>query len=291
MRSQVLAGYLLGFLGVVIFGGTLPMTRIAVTVFDPWFLTFGRAALAGLVAVPVLLIRRPLLPSKSGPALLAISLTLVIAFPAFAGLALLTVPAAHGGVVLAILPVATAVTAVLFAGERPTALFWCLSITGAALVAIFSLRHGGGGLEAGDILLGLAAISAAIGYALSGRLARAVPGWAVICWALVLALPLTIPASAFLWQPEYLVAPAIAWGAFLYLGLFSMMLGFFAWNAALALGGIAHVGQMQLLQVFVTLVLAALLLGEKISGEELLFAALVAGVVALTGRTRRIGIR
>jgi drug/metabolite transporter (DMT)-like permease len=239
--------------------------------------------------VPLLVIMRPVLPKKGGPTLLAISLALVIGFPAFAGLALLTVPAAHGGVVLGILPVATALTAVFFAGERPSALFWCLSLTGAALVAIFSLRHGHGGLEPGDILLGLAAVSAAIGYALSGRLARAAPGWAVICWALVLALPLTVPASALLWRSEYLVAPANAWGAFLYLGLFSMLFGFFAWNAGLALGGIAHVGQVQLLQVFVTLLVAALLLGERISGEELLFAALVTAAVALTGRAKGNG--
>ena len=287
MRSRPLLGYLLGFGGVVIFGGTLPMTRVAVAEFDPWFVTFGRAALAGLLAVPVLAFFRPALPGGSGPRLLVIALALVIGFPGFAALALLTVPAAHGGVVLGILPVATAIAAVLLAGERPSLPFWCLSLVGAALVLAFALRRGGGGLEAGDVLLGAAAASAAVGYALSGQLARRVPGWAVISWALVIALPLTSPASALLWRPAYLEASSAAWAAFLYLAVFSMFLGFFAWNAGLALGGIAHVGQVQLLQTFVTLAIAALVLGEVVAGEELVFAALVTLVVAMTGMARR----
>lgn len=287
MPSQALAGYLLGPLGVVIFAGTVPMTRLGVASFDPWFITFGRAALAGLVALPVLALARPAMPKGSGPRLVAISLALVIGFPAFAGLALVTVPAAHGAVVLGIMPVATAVAAVFLAGERPSPLFWALSLSGAALVALYSLRHSSGTLEPGDLLLGLAAACSAIGYALSGRLSRAAAGWAVICWALVIALPLTIPASVLLWRPDYLLAPAGAWAAFLYLGLFSMFLGFFAWNAGLALGGIAHVGQVQLLQVFFSLILTALLLDERIGGEDMLFAALVTLVVALTGKARR----
>jgi drug/metabolite transporter (DMT)-like permease len=287
MRSRALLGYLLGFIGVVIFGGTLPMTRIAVATFDPWFVTFGRAALAGLLALPVLAIARPAMPRGSGGTLIAISAALVVGFPGLAALALLTVPAAHGGVVLGILPVATSVAAVALAGERPRFAFWCLSLVGAALVVAFSLREGGGAIRPGDVLLAAAAVCAAIGYALSGRLARQAPGWAVICWALVLALPLTIVASALFWRDDYLAAPAASWAAFLYLGLFSMFLGFFAWNAGLALGGIAHVGQVQLLQVFVTLLIAAALLGEAVGGGELAFAALVTVVVALTGRTRR----
>ena len=286
MKSRILVGYLLGFIGVAIFGATLPMTRLAVAALDPWFITFGRAALAGFLALPILAIARPALPPGSGGALVVISLALVIGFPGLAALALRTVPAAHGGVVLGILPIATALAAVLVAGERPPPVFWLLSLIGAALVAAFSLRQGGGGLEGGDLLLGAAAASAAIGYALSGRLARAVPGWAVISCALVLALPLTVPLSAFLWRPEYIAAPPDVWAAFLYLAVFSMFLGFFAWNAGLALGGIAHVGQVQLLQVFITLAIAAILLGEAIHLEEIVFAALVTLVVAFTGRAR-----
>jgi len=287
MGSRASLGYLLGFVGVVIFGGTVPMTRLAVAALDPWFVTFGRAALAGLLALPVLALVRPRLPPKSGPTLVVVSLTLVVGFPGLAGLALLTVPAAHGAVVLGILPVATAVAAVIFAGERPSPLFWMLSAAGAALVVLFALRDGGAGFERGDMLLAGAAVSAAVGYAFSGRLSRSMPGWAVISWALVIAMPLTLPASVFLWRGEYLQAPGAAWAAFLYLGLFSMFLGFFAWNAGMALGGIAHVGQVQLLQVFVSLAIAAVLLGEPIATRELVFAALVTAIVALTGRARR----
>jgi drug/metabolite transporter (DMT)-like permease len=287
MGSRAAVGYLLGFIGVVIFGGTLPATRIAVETFDPWFVTFGRAALAGALALPVLAVARPAMPGGSRPALVVISAALVIGFPGLAALALLTVPAAHGGVVLGILPVATSVAAVFLAAERPSLGFWGLSLLGALLVIGFSLRQGGGSFEPGDLLLGAAALCAAIGYALSGRLARQAPGWSVICWALVIALPLTVAAAALFWRDDYLAAPTEAWAAFLYLGLFSMFLGFFAWNAGLAVGGVAHVGQVQLLQVFVTLLIAAAVLGEEVGGDELVFAALVTIVVALTGRTRR----
>ncbi len=287
MRSKPLAGYLLGLLGVIIFGGTLPMTRIAVASLDPWFITFGRAALAGILAAPVLLVMRQRLSRRDGGVIVLIALMVVVGFPAFAALALRTVPAAHGGVVLGVLPVATAVAAVLIARERPTLVFWCLSVAGAAIVAAFALRQGGGTFEAGDLLLAAAAVCAAIGYALSGRLTRSMPGWAVISWALVIALPLTVPASIYLWQADYLLAPAPVWGAFVYLGVFSMFLGFFAWNAGLAIGGIAHVGQVQLLQIFVTLAIAALVAGETVSWDEIGFAAAVTVVVALTARARR----
>ncbi len=155
------------------------------------------------------------------------------------------------------------------------------------MVALYSVRHGSDGVEPGDVLLGLAAACSSVGYALSGRLSREVPGWAVICWALVIALPLTVPATALLWRPAYLSAPAGAWGAFLYLSLFSMLVGFFAWNAGLALGGVANVGQVQLLQVFFSLLITALIVNETIAGEDLVFAGLVTVVVALTGKARR----
>ncbi len=291
MRRETL-GFLLGFTGVVIFGATLPATRLAVAAFDPWFVTFVRASGAALMAALLLAVLRRPFPRRHGALLAVAALTLVIGFPGFSSLAMTSVPAAHGGVVLGVLPLATAVAAVLVNGERPSPAFWLLALAGTGLVTAFALRQGAGGLAGGiargDIWLAAAAASAALGYAISGRLARHMPGWEVISWALLLALPVTAPLAAVLWQPAYLAAPAGSWTALSYLAAFSMFLGFFAWNAGLALGGVARVGQVQLLQTFVTLAIAAAILGEAISGEMLAFALAVSAIVLL-GRKARVG--
>ncbi|MCC2112052.1 MAG: DMT family transporter [Hyphomicrobiales bacterium] len=282
-----LAGYALGLAGVVMFGATLPATRIAVAVIDPWFVTMGRAALATIAAALALALTRRSLPERRHMRPLAIAaLCLVFGFPGFANIAMVTVPAAHGGVVLGILPISTAVCAVLVAGERPSAAFWLLSGIGAALVIAYTLKDGGMTISAGDLWLLAAAASASFGYALSGTLSREMPGWVVISWALLLAAPVSFAATAFLWQPVYLDAPVESWFAFAYLGLFSMFLGFVAWNTGLALGGVARVGQVQLLQTFVTIAIAALLLAEEIDGATLIFAVAIVVVVALTRRAQ-----
>ena len=280
-------GYGLGLLGVFIFAATLPATRLAVAHFDPWFLAAGRAALATLAAAAALALTRTPLPRGHHLAPLAIAaLCLVFGFPTFANIAMVTVPAAHGGVVLAILPIATALCATLVAGERPSPAFWLLSGLGAALVIAYTLREGGLMPAPGDLWLLAAAASAALGYALSGVLARDMPGWVVISWALLLAAPVTFPATFLLWRPSYLAVPAEGWIAFSYLGLFSMFLGFVAWNTGLALGGVARIGQVQLLQTFATLLIAALLLGERIDRATLFFALAIVIVIALTRRAR-----
>ncbi len=205
---------------------------------------------------------------------------------------MVSVPAAHGGVVLGVLPLATAVAAVIVNGERPSPAFWLLAVLGAGLVAVFALRDSPGGLHggfaAGDIWLAAAAASAALGYAISGRLARQMPGWEVISWALLIALPVAAPLTFMFWQPGYLAAPGGHWAALGYLAAFSMFLGFFAWNAGLALGGVARVSQVQLLQTFITLAISAALLGETISGEMFSFALAVSAIVLL-GRKVRVG--
>ncbi len=289
MRRETL-GFLLGFVGVAIFGATLPATRLAIVSFDPWFITFARASAAALLAaIPLIVLRRPF-PRRHGFLLGLAALTLVVGFPGFSSLAMKSVPAAHGGVVLGVLPLATAVAAMLVNGERPSARFWLLAVIGAGLVAAFALRdsRGGphGGFAAGDIWLAAAAASAALGYAISGRLARQMPGWEVISWALLIALPVAAPLTVLLWRPAYLAAPGSHWTALGYLAAFSMFLGFFAWNAGLALGGVARVGQVQLLQTFITLAISAAILGEVISGEMLGFALAVSGIVVLGGKAR-----
>jgi len=279
-------GYVLGFIGVVIFGGTLPATRLAVEVFDPWFITAARALLASLAAALFLIVLRKRFPRGQFLRLAAISLCLVAGFPVFSSLAMVTVPAVHGGVVLGILPLATAMAAVLVNAERPSLLFWVWGGLGAALVVTFAVRDGGISFATGDLWLLASVASAALGYALSGQLSRGLPGWEVISWALVIALPVTVPATWVLWTPAYAGAGEGAWSGLLYLGFFSMFLGFFAWNAGLALGGVAKVGQVQLLQTFVTLAISAVVLDEKITPVTLLFAAVIVAVVAMGRRSQ-----
>ncbi len=287
MRRETL-GFLLGFVGVVIFGATLPATRLAVVSFDPWFITFARATGAALPAIILLAVLRRPFPRGHGVLLSLAALMLVVGFPGFSSLAMQTVPAAHGGVVLGILPLATAAAAVIVNGERPSPAFWLLALAGAGLVAAFALRDNASGFAGGDIWLAAAALSAAFGYAISGRLARQMPGWEVISWALLIALPVAAPLTALLWQPAYWAVPASQWTALGYLAAFSMFLGFFAWNAGLALGGVARVSQVQLLQTFVTLAISAAILGEAVSAEMIAFALAVSAIVLL-GRKARVG--
>jgi drug/metabolite transporter (DMT)-like permease len=282
--SRESLGLMLGFLGVVIFGGTLPATRLAVADLAPWFVTMGRAAVAGLMALAVLLILRRSLPPKDLlRSFMIVALCLVVGFPGFAGLAMQTVPASHGGVVLGILPLATAICGAIFAGERPSPGYWICGIIGAVLVLVFAFRGSGMHLALGDIYLFLAVVVCSIGYAFSGRLSRQMPGWEVISWALVLSLPITIPVSIWLMPSDFSAVRASAWLGFAYAAVMSMYLGFFPWIAGLALGGVARVSQVQLLQTFVTLAISAVFLGEVIDLTTVGFAIAVVGVV-LVGR-------
>jgi drug/metabolite transporter (DMT)-like permease len=189
-----------------------------------------------------------------------------------------SVPASHGGVVLGILPLATSVISTLIAGERPSPAFWAAALAGAGLVIGFTLHEGGGSLGQGDLFLLAAALSSALGYVLSGKLVRnGMAGWEVISWVLVIALPVTVPLALWSMPDEPATVPAWSWISFVYVALMSQYLGFFAWNAGLALGGIAHVSQVQLLQTFVTLLIAAVINQETIA----LSAWLVAGAVFL----------
>lgn len=285
--NALLKGMVLGLIGVMIFGGTLPGTRIAVETFGAGFLTFGRAFFAALAAVMILFLLKRRFPREHFASLLFIGLTLVFGFPGFVTLAMTTVPASHGGVVLAILPLGTAVFASIFAGERPSVLFWLCGITGALLVIIFSLRDGGWNFETGDIWLLAAAITASCGYVISGKLSAQMPGWEVICWALLFMGPVSLIGVYHFWEPVYLSAPSKQVWAFAYVSFGSMLIGFFFWNAGLQIGGISRVGQLQLLQPFFTLAISAVLLGETITLEMIGFAIAVVGVVVL-GRKAKV---
>ena len=284
-RGQL--GLLLGFVGMVIFGGTLPATRLAVSAIDPLALTALRAAMAGLCSLALLIaLRRPLPPRALWPQIVIAMVCVVILFPLLMALGMQTVDASHGGVVFGVMPIGTALVAVMITHERPRPLFWIASLAGAALVIGFALRQGGGAMSSGDLLLFAAVAVSAIGYAFSGRLTSSLPGWEVISWVLVIALPVSIPAALLAMPADIMQLPAKPLLGLVYVTLFSQWIGFFAWNAGMAMGGIARVSQVQLLQPFVTFGLAALFNGETITWQIVAFAVAVVATVAISTRTR-----
>ncbi len=280
---------LLGLIGVVVFGLTMPATRAAVLELDPLFVSLGRALLAALLAAITLRIARARPPQRRDwPRLFWFALCSIIGFPLLMTVAMQHAPASHAAVVLAVLPLLTAMAGVLVARERPSLGFWASGAAGTGVVLIYALVSGGGSgdLHWADLLLAGAAISAATAYALGGELSHRVGGWQVISWALVAAAPVLIALLVLVNPTINWGASASAWAGFFYVAVFSQFLGFFAWNKGMSLGGVARIGQMQLLQPFVTLVAAFLLLGEPIGWMELVFSALVVGLVALSWRMR-----
>lgn len=281
-------GLALGVLGVVIFGGSLPATKLAVGELGFGFLTAGRAAGAGLIALAALrLLKRPIPDNRTLVTLALISLCVVWAFPLFSGYAMTRGGAGHGGVVLAILPLATALAGAWLGGERPSRRFWAFAVAGAALVLAFVIWSGRGaesGVGLGDLALLASVVTVAVGYALSARVARTMPGWEVISWAVVIALPVSVPVAVRIAPLDVSAVGWASWAGFAYVTVMSQYVGFFAWNAGLALGGVARVSQVQLLQCFVTLSIAALLLGEPIDATTVVFAAAVVAIVALGRR-------
>lgn len=286
--SRETLGMALGLVGVTIFGGTLPATRLAVAGLDPFFTAVGRAAVAGILSAAILLLLRRRRPTRAQVRVMIQGTGfLVIGFPWLMALSLQTVPVAHGSVVLGILPLSTAAAASLLLGERPSLRFWVFAVLGTAVVVVFALRDGGGHVAVGDVYMLAAALCSSVGYVYSGHLSRQMPGWEVICWILVLALPVTLPASLWLLPSDIAAVPASAWAGFAYVALFSMFIGFFAWNAGLAMGGVARVSQVQLVQTFISIALSAMVNGERIDPVTIAAAFLVVAIVAL-GRSARV---
>jgi drug/metabolite transporter (DMT)-like permease len=280
-------GVLLGALGVLAFSFSLPATRLAVADLDPWLVAFGRAVVAGALSVIVLAATKASRPTAAQwRSLAVVALGVVVGFPLFTSLALHHLPASHGAVVVGMLPGATAVAAVLRAGERPTARFWAASGAGLAAVLAFALSRGGGDLGLPDLELLLAVLLCALGYAEGGRLSRDLGGAQTICWALVLSLPVTIPVSGLALIADGAHAGTTAWLGFAYVSVISMFLGFFAWYAGLARGGVAKIGQVQLAQPVLSLTWAALILGESVGPGTVAAAVVVLLCVVATQRTR-----
>jgi drug/metabolite transporter (DMT)-like permease len=273
--DRTTSGWINGFMGVLIFSGSLPATRVAVMQFDPVFLTVARAAIAGLLALLLLLAFKEKRPSgKDIVSLIVIALGVVVGFPLLTALALQHVTSAHSIVFIGLLPLATAIFAVLRGGERPKPAFWVFALLGSALVGGFALSQGLMASPLGDGLMLAAIVVCGLGYAEGAQLSRKLGGWQVISWALVISLPVTILIALFN-LPEFSGIEMPAWLGLGYVTLFSMLIGFIFWYRGLAQGGAASVGQLQLLQPFFGLALAALVLHEKVSGLMVVVALAV----------------
>ena len=279
------SGWINGFLGVLIFSGSLPATRVAVADFDPVFLTAARASIAALMALALLLALRAKRPDASDLGSLAIiAAGVVLGFPLLTAFALQHITSAHSIVFIGLLPLATAIFAVVRGGERPRPSFWLFAGFGAALVAGFALTRGAEASPVGDSLMIAAVIVCGLGYAEGGQLSRRLGGWQVICWALVIALPVML-LIGWIARPATLIGvSAPAWLGLAYISLFSMLIGFIFWYRGLAEGGVAAVGQLQLLQPFFGLALAASLLHEPVGWS--MAAVTLAVVVCVAGAKR-----
>lgn len=286
--SQQKFGLALGFAGVCLFGGTLPATRLAVGYLDPWFLTAARWSLAGLAGLALLLIlRRKPPPRRLWGELALTAFCTIIAFPITMALAMASVPAAHGGVVLGIIPLATVAAATLITDERPSLGFWLVSLIGAGIVVGFMLTHStSGGLSAGDLYLIGTVIAGGFGYALSGRLSMHMPGWEVISWQVAVFLPIALLVTFLLWPSHLTQVPWQGWAGLAYASFISQYGAFFVFNAAMKSAGVARVGQLMLLQPFVIVTLAAAVNGEPLRLATLAYAAAVVVVVMIGQRMR-----
>ena len=284
-------GFLLGCLGIVGFSFSFPATKLALDGFDPWLVAFGRAAVAGLLAIAYLAAIRAPAPTRSQWRRLAIvSSGVIVGFPLFTSVALVTSDSAHGAIVIAVLPAATALAAVARAGERPGPAFWIAAGTGLAVVLAFVLHEASGALTAADGFLLAGTALCALGYAEGGALARELGGARTISWALVLSLPLTIPVTVAVAATTSPDPDSTAVIGLAYVAAISMFLAFFAWYAGLARGGVARVGQVQLVQPLLTLLLSAVVLGEHLTADMLVAGAAVLACVAATQRAR-VGVR
>ena len=285
-KEDINKGLWLGLLGIVIFSVTLPMTRLAVGTPDApqmsgLFIAMGRAVLAGGLSAALLLMTRAPLPARRDWLPLAITAgSIVFGFPLFTSIAMRHVEAVHASVMVGVLPLATAVVGAFLNRQRPSTGFWICALAGTALVIAFALLrsgHSGLSLQMADVLLLLAMACAAVGYGHGGRLSQRMRAEHVICWALLISLPINLPLAV--WQfPEHNFPPS-AWMAFAYVSIFSMWLGFFAWYRGLALGGTVRVSQVQLLQPFLGMLFAVPLLGERLDAVTVGFGVAVIATV------------
>jgi drug/metabolite transporter (DMT)-like permease len=274
-------------LAVVAFSGTVPATVLALRDMDPLVVGAGRSVLAALLAMGALLAGRAALPRRSQlQALLLVALGCGIGFGVLSAIALRDVSASHAAVIIGLLPMATAAAAVVRGGERASPLFWLANAAGSVAVVAYAWSDGVGSVRVADGLLLLALVIAAVGYAEGGRLAREMPGWQVIAWGVVFALPVSAPLTGIALATSTVRVGAASLGGFVYVGTVSMFVGFFAWYHGLARAGVSRGSQLQLLQPFLTLVWAALILGDHPGIAAPLTAIVVLVCVAVAQRAR-----
>nr|WP_294895404.1 DMT family transporter [uncultured Pedobacter sp.] len=264
--KKISTGWINGFIGVLIFSGSLPATRLAVISFNPFFVTIARASIAGLLALSVLLICKEKRPQKKEfYPLIITALGVVIGFPLFSAIALQYISSANSLVFIGVLPLLTAIFGVIRNNERPQQIFWLFSVLGAFLVAGFAIFQGLSTSPIGNILMLIAVLLCALGYAEGAKLSKSLGGWQVISWALVIALPLMLVLLFYFFPHTFTSVNIEAWAGLIYVSVFSMFIGFIFWYRGLAQGGITAVSQLQLLQPFFGLALASTLLHEKVS--------------------------
>ncbi|MHA6299938.1 DMT family transporter [Devosia sp. CAU 1758] len=275
------SGWINGFVGVIIFSGSLPATRVAVQAFDPVFLTVARAVIAGVLGLGLLMIFQERRPVRQDLLSLAIvALGVVLGFPLLTAMALQHLTSAHSIVFIGLLPLSTAIFGVVRGGERPKLAFWAFSILGSLLVAGYAIAQGLTASPIGDALMLAAIVVCGLGYAEGAKLSRTLGGWQVISWALVLSLPVMALLTIVYWPPTLSGIAAPAWLSLAYVSVFSMLIGFVFWYRGLSQGGIAAVGQLQLLQPFFGLALAWGLLREPVTPAMLLVTVAVIACVA-----------
>jgi drug/metabolite transporter (DMT)-like permease len=281
MMQRTAEGWGSGLVGVIIFSGSLPATRVAVSGFEPVFLTSARAVIAAFLGALLLWALRQRRPASSDVCSLAIvAVGVVVGFPLLTALALQHITAAHSIVFIGLLPLATAVFGVIRGGERPRPAFWLFSVAGGLAVAIFALSQTGDFSLTGDLLMLTAVLLCGLGYAEGATLSRRLGGWQVISWALVLVLPAMAAVALATLPGSWSGIGLPVWLSLAYVSVFSMLVGFVFWYRGLALGGIAGVGQLQLLQPFFGLMLAGLLLGEPIAWAMIVVTGFVVLCVA-----------
>lgn len=277
-----------GSVGVLTFSLTLPLTRVALTGFDPLVVALGRSALAGLLALPLLLLTRQPRPTRSQwRHIAAVAACICLGFPLLTSWALARVPASHGAVFLALLPVATAVLSLRHTHERPGRVFWLAASAGALVVMTYAvLARGFGGAHVADLLLVAGVLCGALAYAEGSVVTPHLGSWQVTCWALALALPVLLPIVAFdlvVTRPQ---APASAWAALVWMAFVGMIGGFVAWYHALRTGGVARISQLQLVQPLLAIAWSSVLLGEQVPPTLLVAGVLTVACVAVAQRSR-----
>jgi drug/metabolite transporter (DMT)-like permease len=284
--SQQTLGLLYGFLGVSIFSLTLPATRLAVVTLDPIIVGLAREAIAALLALPLLLVTGQTRPNRSHlRGLTLVIIGVVFGFPCLTAWAMKHVDASHGAVVLGLLPLTTAMAGFFLAGDRPSKIFWWATAIGSLTVVGFALSRGGGTFTSPDLALLAAVIVVSVGYAEGAILGRTLGTWQVICWALAYSMPLLMPITAWaVWHYGFQPGTTSLLGL-LYVSILSAFLGLFAWYHGLTLGGVARVGQLMMLQPFMTLTFTSLFMGEHFGWEAVICTVVVAISIAVARRS------